>query len=44
MQALSSLAPRVMLSVQFLHPLLGNVRVYLRGREIAVPEQHLHHT
>src|SRR4029077_9895084 len=27
-----------------LEPLARNVRVDLRGREIAVPEQHLHHT
>ena len=27
--------------VKHLEPLAGNVSVYLRGRDVAVPEQHL---
>ena len=36
-------AARMMLPVQLLHALARDVRVDLRGREVAVPEQHLHH-
>ena len=33
----------MMLRVQFLQAFARHMRVDLRGREVAVPEQHLHH-
>ena len=33
-----------MLAVQFLHAGTGHVSVYLSRRQVAVPQQHLHHT
>src|SRR5580704_10305288 len=36
-------AARMVLGVQFLETLARDVRVDLRGRQVAVPEQHLHH-
>src|ERR1700728_1337963 len=36
-------AARMMARVQFLQALAGHVRIDLRGRQVAVPEQHLHH-
>jgi hypothetical protein len=32
-----------MLRMQFLHALAGHVGVDLRGRQVAVTQQHLHH-
>jgi len=34
----------MMLGMQLFHALARHVRVDLRGRQVAVPEQHLHHT
>src|SRR5262245_35397164 len=41
-QAASLSAARVVLRVELLHALPRHVRVDLGGREVAVPEQHLH--